>query len=56
MGESVETVDGVGWKGCEPFEGKAFEGGGEGFAKDRVLGCVAAGVEAAVCLGWVEGK
>jgi len=40
MGKSVEVVDGIGWKGCEPFKSGALEGGGEGFAKDCVLGRV----------------
>ena len=40
MGESIEDVDGVGWKGCEPFYRRALEGGEEGFAEDRVLGRV----------------
>ena len=40
VGEDVETVDGVRWKGCEPFEGRALEGGGEGFAEDCILGRV----------------
>ena len=38
--EDVEPIDGVRWKGCEPFEGRALEGGGEGFAEDFILGRV----------------
>ena len=38
--KDVETVNGVRWKGCEPFQGWALEGGGEGFAKYCVLGRV----------------
>jgi len=40
VGEDVETADGVRRKGCEPFKGRALEGGREGFAKDCVLGRV----------------
>ena len=38
--KDVETVNGVRWKGCEPFQGWALEGGGEGFAEYCVLGRV----------------
>ena len=35
-----QVVDGVRRKGCEPFQGRALEGGGEGFAEYCVLGRV----------------
>jgi len=38
--KDVETVNGVRRKGCEPFQGSTLEGGGEGFAKDCILGHV----------------
>jgi len=40
VGKDVETVDGVRRKGCEPFKGRALEGGGEGFVEDYILGRV----------------
>jgi len=39
-GKNVEAVDGVRRKGCEPFQSRALEGGGEGFVEDCVLGRV----------------
>ena len=38
--KDVKIVDGARWKGCEPFQGKTLEGGGEGFAEYCVLGRV----------------
>jgi len=38
--KDVETVNGVRWKACEPFQGWALESGGEGFAEYCVLECV----------------
>jgi len=40
VGKNIEAVDGVRRKGCEPFQSRALEGGGEGFAEDYVLGRV----------------
>jgi len=40
VGKNVEAIDGVRRKGFEPFQGRALEGGGEGFAEDCVLGRV----------------
>ena len=38
--EGIKVIDWVRWKGCEPFESRAFEGGGKGFVEDCVLGGV----------------
>ena len=35
-----QTVDGVWGKGGEPFEGWAFEGGGESFTENGIVGCI----------------
>ena len=40
VGKNIEVVEGVRQKGCEPFQSRALEGGGEGFAEDCVLGRV----------------
>jgi len=40
VGKNVEVIDGVRRKGCEPFQSRTFESGGEGFAEDCVLGRV----------------
>ena len=40
VGEGVEAVNGVWREGGEPFEGKAFQGGRKGFAKNGIMGSV----------------
>jgi len=36
--KDVETVNGIRWKGCAPFQGWALEGGGEYCVLGRVQG------------------
>ena len=40
VGEGVEAVNGVRREGGEPFEGKAFQGGRKGLAKNSIMGSV----------------
>ena len=40
MGEGVEAVNRVWREGGKPFEGRAFEGGRKGFAKNDIMGSV----------------
>jgi len=40
VGEGVEAVNGVWREGGKPFEGRAFQGGGKGFAENGIMGIV----------------
>jgi len=36
----IKTINGVWGEGGEPFKGRTFEGGGEGFAENDIVRCV----------------